>query len=191
MKYKMFRNLLLVGAALSLGGGVLYLGKRGSSPATTSPAAALPAAASQPAAAAGALPAPPPPASPPAAEPPARTARGEGMSLREVDRELLRLYSEIRSRPPAAKGGAPKVKDVFPDRPYKINLYEEDGRLARAKIDLNRNGKWDEKWTFAPGRGDLGDPVVKRQVSPADDDTTYPLTYKLVDKVWVAESDPK
>ena len=43
-----------------------------------------------------------------------------------------------------------KKKDVSPDAPYKINLYHDNGHesINRAKVDLDRDNKWDEKWTF-------------------------------------------
>ena len=45
--------------------------------------------------------------------------------LRELDRELLQLY---------AQGSMPaKLKDVFPSRPYKVNLYVEGGHLVRGR----------------------------------------------------------
>ena len=49
---------------------------------------------------------------------------------------------------------------------------------------LFRSEKWDEKWSF-----DIegGTPVVKRQVSPSDDDSSYPLKYRLAGKAWVKE----
>ncbi len=59
-----------------------------------------------------------------------------------------------------------KAKDVFRNAPYKVNLYEEQGQgsVNRAKIDLNRNGKWDEKWDWTPSG------TVKREVAPNDDE---------------------
>lgn len=186
MKYTMFRNASLASAALVIVGGGLYLGKR--APAKTPPAAAEATRAPQPTATPPPPPPPPPPvrAAAPAADAAPRGARGDRIALRDVDRELLRIYEQSQKSAGGAK--APKVKDVFPDRPYKVNLYEEGGVLARAKIDLNRNGKWDEKWTFAPG-SDAASPVVKRQVSPTDDDTNYSLSYKLVDKAWIPSGD--
>lgn len=181
----MFRNLALAGLTIFLVSGGYFLGRR----APAKPLPPVETATASPSTA----PSPAPPPAPRAASPTAsdsqpRSAHGDRIPMRDVDRELLRLYEQSQNRKPAAHAKAPKVKDVFPDRPYKVNLYEEDGVLARAKIDLNRNGKWDEKWTFAPGSG-AGEPVVKRQVSPSDDDANYTLSYKLVDRAWVPSGD--
>lgn len=197
MKYTTFRNSLLAGGALTLFaviGGSVYVGKQSAESANRQVAAAgHPAKVTLPAAAEPKL-LPPTPTDPSltaptprgvaaiaataaperAAVPAARAALASKTPLRELDRELLQLY---------AQGSMPaKLKDVFPSRPYKVNLYVEGGLLVRAKVDLNRNGKWDEKWSFEAA---AQAPVIKRQVSPTDDDTSYPLTYKVVDKGWV------
>ena len=88
------------------------------------------------------------------------------------DDEIIHLLSQ----PPSAD----KAKDATPHRPYKVNLYAEGGKYVRAKVDLNRNGKWDEKWAVEKN----GEPVVKRQVSPSDDDKNYPDKFKLRGKAW-------
>ena len=184
----MFRNLSLAGLTILLVGGGYLLGRR--APAKPLPPVEIAAPSSGAAASPPKALAPAPgPASPTPADAQPRSTHGDRIPLRDVDRELLRLYEQSQDRKPAARAKAPKIKDVFPDRPYKVNLYEEDGLLARAKIDLNRNGKWDEKWTFTPGSSGAGDPVVKRQVSPGDDDTNYTLSYKLVDRAWVPSGD--
>lgn len=61
--------------------------------------------------------------------------------------------------------GASKRKDVTKGRAYKVNLYQDDGKasVSRAKIDLDRDDKWDEKWTF-------DGETVSRKVAPADDE---------------------
>jgi len=61
--------------------------------------------------------------------------------------------------------GMNKKKDVTAGKPFKINLYQDDGHsvMNRAKIDLDRDDKWDEKWTFDGG-------TITRKVSPADDE---------------------
>jgi hypothetical protein len=61
--------------------------------------------------------------------------------------------------------GGPKLKDVTKGRPYKVNVYQDDGHSSanRLKIDLDRDDKWDEKWTFD------GDSVT-REVASADDE---------------------
>jgi len=55
----------------------------------------------------------------------------------------------------SAMAAGPKVKDALGrGDPWKLNLYDDDGdgRWDRAKLDLDRDGSWDEKWTFKAGR---------------------------------------
>ncbi len=46
-----------------------------------------------------------------------------------------------------------KEKDLFRGRGPKVNLYDDDknGSWDRAKVDLNRDDDWDEKWTVKNG----------------------------------------
>ena len=102
-----------------------------------------------------------------------RDQRGEG--LRDMDTALLAL-----AKKPLAGG---KGKDVFSGKPYKINIYQDadNVRPNRAKIDLDRDDKWDEKWDF---EGPASDLKVKRHVAPADDEQ-YTVEYRLVAGSWV------
>lgn len=77
--------------------------------------------------------------------------------LRSVDNAIFPMLGQ-----PAT---SEKVKDAIPGA-AKVSLYHDDksGFYNRLKIDLNRNDKWDEKWTMKQGV------VVKRQVAPADDE---------------------
>ena len=61
--------------------------------------------------------------------------------------------------------GTSKRKDVTRGKPYKVNVYQDDGHTVanRAKVDLDRDDKWDEKWTFADG-------TISRKVAPNDDE---------------------
>lgn len=89
---------------------------------------------------------------------------GDTSSLREVDNLML----ELLGRPVVAK-----IKDASAGRPFKINLYSDDGvRFNRAKVDLDRDDKWDEKWEF-------GEDSITRKVSSADDDATYDQRFEL------------
>lgn len=77
--------------------------------------------------------------------------------------------------------GSSKVKDVFKGRSYKINLYQDDGHstVNRAKVDLDRDDKWDEKWTFDVGR-------ISKQVAP-DDDENYTRTFVRQGDTWIED----
>lgn len=93
--------------------------------------------------------------------------------MRPFDEEIIKLFEQTPS--------GDKIKDATPNRPYKVNLYAEGGKYVRAKVDLNRNNKWDEKWSFDDKGGER---IYKRQVSPSDDDTSYPDKFKLRHKQW-------
>jgi hypothetical protein len=74
-----------------------------------------------------------------------------------------------------------KVKDAFKGERYKVNLSRDpDGKL-RAKVDLDRDEKWDEKWTFERVQGQ---DKVKRQISSRDDET-YDQELRLDAGKWV------
>ena len=178
MKYTTFRNSLLAVGVLAASGGIFFAARpskptpsvavaatkvaptpAGSAdkPAATDSRGATPATGTaDPLAARGAV-------ATPAAKAPEESGaatRGAKIPLREMDREILKLYAQTK----AQGSKAVKTKDAFPGRPYKVNLYVE-GDQIRIKVDLNRNGKWDEKWSFEPGSDP---PVVKRQVSRAN-----------------------
>jgi hypothetical protein len=76
--------------------------------------------------------------------------------LREVDTLLLELL-ELPVQT--------KIKDASKGRSFKINLYSDDGqRFNRAKVDLDRDDKWDEQWTLK------ADGAIEREVALADDE---------------------
>ena len=77
--------------------------------------------------------------------------------------------------------GSAKRKDVSKGKPYKINVYQDEGNTTanRAKIDLDRDDKWDEKWTFGPDS-------VQRKVAPGDDEN-YSETYLWDGEDWALE----
>lgn len=61
--------------------------------------------------------------------------------------------------------GTKKRKDVTSGMPYKVNVYQDDGnaRANRAKVDLDRDEQWDEKWTWSDG-------TITRKIAPNDDE---------------------
>jgi hypothetical protein len=95
--------------------------------------------------------------------------------LRPMDRAIL----ELVARPTHAN-----LEDVFPDRPYEVNLYRDGvgSTIDRVKIDLDRDGTWDEMWSV---EGD----DIRRQVAP-DDDERYTRSTRLHADAWVAEKSP-
>lgn len=59
-----------------------------------------------------------------------------------------------------------KAKDVAKGQPFKLNVYQDKGHhtVNRLKMDLDRDGKWDEKWTFHE------DGKISKKVAPNDDE---------------------
>lgn len=195
MKFTTFRNLLIAAVASGVFGSVYYATRSAvvtpashptplaSAGATGTAEAPKPDTKPDPAAASKADPALPTGAQSVTANPEQKAMRGmvaevakNGhplLAMRPFDEEIIRLFEQTPS--------AGKVKDATPDRPYKVNLYAEGGKNIRAKVDLNRNNKWDEKWSVEEKNGER---IYKRQVSPSDDDTNYPDKYKLRHKMW-------
>jgi len=80
-------------------------------------------------------------------------------------------------------GPGSKLKDPFKSGP-KANIYHDAGEPIpnRAKVDLDRDGKWDEKWNFEQTPDGL---KIKRKVSTGDDDSFYDKDYRLREGKWV------
>jgi hypothetical protein len=191
MKYKTFRGLVMAGGGLAVlfgcgglawwcGSGVMRAGEErraglaepGAASPHTQPTSLI--APPKPTAL-GARPVEAPGPSPTNATAPLPAGASEqGIPLRPMDRELLELAGRDIS--------GDKVKDALKGRSYKVNVYKDAGeaRVNRLKVDLDRDDKFDEKWTLSPARDD-----IRRQVSPADDDTTYTEEYRLRGEVWI------
>jgi hypothetical protein len=107
-------------------------------------------------------PAVPPPA-PATAPPPAPAvdaavaAQTSDLAARPYDADVLAWRTKT-----APKG---KIKDAAPGASYKLDVYQDKGKptIDRAKLDANRNGKWDDKYTFD------GD-TITLELAPADDE---------------------
>ena len=156
MRLRTFLILAAVGSVICGGGVVLVSGGTLVALQGSSPPAAPPEAAS-------ALPSPPPSAS--AAATP---------SARPWDSLILsRNGQDLRSD---------KIKDASKSESYKVNLYQDAGFsvMNRAKVDYDRDEKWDEKWTFAP------DGSIELEVAPNDDENyTQTLVYRVCS--WIAK----
>jgi hypothetical protein len=94
----------------------------------------------------------------PAAEPP-------HAELRPVDQLLIGVFEGK---------GPPPGNDLLPDGP-RVDLEAGTGHSV-ARLDLDRDGKWDEVWTIAP------DGIV-RAVSP-DDDGRQTQKYEWMANNW-------
>jgi hypothetical protein len=96
-------------------------------------------------------------AAPAAVPTPAPAVPVDAPSGRAVDRVVLGYRGKNL--------GADKLKDVSAGQSFKVNVYQDAGEATanRAKVDLDRDEKWDEKYTFGPDG-------VEREVAPNDDE---------------------
>lgn len=164
MKYKTFRNLMIVCGFVALIGSCSvcgYLYNR-SIPSSPSPRVAE---------------APPISAKPvttPVTTSDVDTPTHIPDGLRRIDQKVL----EAVRRPVSGD----KIKDAFPSEPFKINVYHDAGETGwnRVKVDYNRNEKWDEKWEFVDGK------PTKRMVASKDDEQ-YDEIYRWADGKWVKQ----
>lgn len=99
---------------------------------------------------------PPSPAPRPTAAPPVRTEPEVFPELRPVDEAAM---SALERPLPSAI-----VEDASPGRPFRVRLARaaDPATPGTLTIDLDRDGRFDEKWT-------LSTPIA-RDVSPADDE---------------------
>jgi hypothetical protein len=106
---------------------------------------------------------------------------GDTVELRPMDQQILDLLAKDSS--------TDKLKDAFPGKSFKANIYRDGAgtKFNRVKIDLNRNDKWDEKWSVEV---EGGKETIKRQVAPADDEK-YTHDYRLVGGKWVLKKSAK
>src|SRR5687767_7544120 len=149
MRYKTFRNLMVVGGLAAVGvGGWALVGRGNDAPAPAPPIAT-------------AAPTPPP--------------VGDRQPLRPIDRRVLeRLRAPI--------DGSDKVKDAFETEAIKVNLYQDAGHTLpnRVKLDLDRDDRFDEKWTVEGAR-------ISREISSSDDDRSYDQRWLLDGETWARE----
>ncbi|HKA86198.1 MAG TPA: hypothetical protein VKE22_00985 [Haliangiales bacterium] len=168
MKYTTFRWVVRGGVAAVGVGIIAWIATRRSSapadkpaPVATEPAPVSPA---------------PPPTPPPPPPQPARAPLipGRDAPLREMDRKILALVDK--------SDGTSEKKNAVPGGKYKVNLYQDAGepKINRVKVDLNGNGKWDEKWSRD------GD-TWKRRIAPKDDEV-YTTEVVLRGERWVGEA---
>jgi len=72
-----------------------------------------------------------------------------------------------------------KLKDAIKGKSYKVNLYKDAGSstVDRAKIDINKNNKWDEKISFK------GDEITLERAP--NDDESYTEKYHWNGTGWI------
>ncbi len=122
-------------------------------------------------------------ASPSPVPAPIRPSTGSGGATTPAPSGNLRPMDQAILQRIAQNIPGDKVKDAFPGQTYKVNLFKDAGEsgVNRLKIDLDRDEKWDEKWTIT-NQG--GRQEIKRQVAPADDES-YTEDYRLRDGSWI------
>ncbi len=171
MRYKTFRAIVLSVVGLGVVGSIALVATcRRSDPEPKAEKSAV----AEPAAPKPTAKAPEEPASEPKAKP---ALTGDDQPLRAIDEQILAKLGKSL--------GTDKIKDAIPGA-AKVSLYQDAGKSApnRVKIDLDRDDKWDEKWTI---EDDGGKPKVKRQIAPADDES-YTVEYRLRDGKWVKKN---
>jgi len=98
--------------------------------------------------------------SPHRAEPTALPAQAKPVAARPV---ATKDYHAFLLSTLGQSASSAKLKDAIKG-PVKVNVYAKDGVWSRAKVDLDRDEKWDEKWWLESGK-------VMREVSGADDES--------------------
>ncbi len=184
MKYKTFRNI----AATAFAGTVVGLGWWAFSGGGDAPPEVAKAPAPVSERAPTGAPAPTSPALPPvsgpvaaaplvavspAAPPPSAVLPAGAEALRSLDRQIIARITQPLS--------GDKVKDAIPGS-AKVNLYQDAGQthVNRLKVDLDRDDKWDEKWTIDRAAG----LAIQRQLAPNDDEA-YSVEWRLGGEAWV------
>lgn len=176
MKYRTFRNLVLLGGATMLAGlgATFYHFAGGSQTGHTQTVTRTAPAPAGDASGGGAT--VNTQTTYPAGRVSTAPARPATQSPSEERRED-RLISEFLATHPATTD---KVKDAFPGESFKVNFYRDGGSpvWTRIKIDVDRDGKDDEKWDLQDGQ------LAKRRVATRDDEQ-YDREYRWRNSQWV------
>ena len=125
----------LVVAFLAVAGGGVLIGRASNHPPDVTSAVGAPGASSAPT--------PPQPQTFDLTENPHAHA---GVPLRPMDRDI---FAEIT----ALKLERAQMKDVFPDKPYRVVFVGSvsERRIGAVMVDLDRDGKFAERWELKPG----------------------------------------
>lgn len=95
-----------------------------------------------------------------------------GPGIRPIDREIFDYIASGRAKPGMND-------DIFPKQPYRVKVFRivANGPVTHVWIDMNRNGKWDERW-------DLKADQVDRHIADADDEN-YDTDARLRNGRWL------
>ena len=66
-----------------------------------------------------------------------------GVPLRPMDKDIFAALADARLE-------RTRLLDLFPDRPYKARIVGSvaERRFGGVLVDMDRDGKWDERWTL-------------------------------------------
>jgi hypothetical protein len=80
-----------------------------------------------------------------------------GMPLRPMDLDIFAMIE---------KGDVANPQDAFPSQPYRVSIMRDhlSGYVVLVTIDLDRNGRIDERWKLTPD-------AVERHTSPGPNGT--------------------
>lgn len=92
-----------------------------------------------------------------------------GVALRPMDKDIFAAMQD----PTLARE---RMTDVFPDRPYKVRLIGNgpEHKYQVVVIDLDRDGKREERWDLKPGSVTR---TVPRDPNAPDSPTKYTLAH--------------
>ena len=95
-----------------------------------------------------------------------------GIPLRPMDRDIIEAIQN-------ASFDRARMNDLFPDRPYRVRLVGSlaERRIGLVMIDLNRDGKFDERW-------DLTRTEISRVVHDDSATAGAPVKYTLGHGRW-------
>lgn len=95
-----------------------------------------------------------------------------GVPLREMDCDIFALLQSLKLE-------RTQMRDVFPDRPYKVTFVGSiaERRIGLVMIDLNRDGTIDERWDLKKGG-------VMRMVPKDPGANGQQVTYSLAHGRW-------
>ena len=172
MKYRTFRNIVLLGGVTALAGlgATCVLLVRSIPSGQTAARTASSATYNR----AGATTVTPAPGSS------TNGAVAPAAGLESGQRREDQLILSFLARTPATTD---KVKDAFPRERFKVNFYRDDAgpNWTRLKIDTDRDGKDDEKWELENGQ------PAKRRVATRDDEQ-YDREYRWRNSQWVEKN---
>lgn len=96
-----------------------------------------------------------------------------GVPMRPMDRDIVAVILSGHVE-------RTSMLDLFPDRPYQVRLAGSAAlnQFRFVLIDLNRDGKWDEKWDL----GEAGQ--IHRQVMHDPDSAGQEVNYTLAHGRW-------